>query len=188
MADHHQDIIIAKRYATALFAITGAKDVAVGAEAGTFLEALQQGDLDKFINNPLISRDKSSETIALLLRKMNASEVMRKFAVRVAENRRLPLLPAMLKQYLEMLKAARGEMDVTVTAARPMDDKEIGALTDALAKLYGKTIHASLRVDPSILGGIRLKIGDTLLDHSIAGRLNRMKDTLKSAPLLKGAA
>jgi F-type H+-transporting ATPase subunit delta len=98
----------------------------------------------------------------------------------LSENRRLPLLPQIYQQF-EIMKANREKaIDVDVSAAQELDDKQRKTLSDALSAKLERSVNLQVSVDKSLLGGAVIRAGDTVIDGSIRGRLTKLAETLNS--------
>lgn len=91
---------------------------------------------------------------------------------------RLHLLPPVMREFEALEKQARGVLEAEVTVARPMSDGERAEIEQRLNTLTGKHVELQTHVDPRILGGIIIQIGDKLIDASVAGRLQRLRQNL----------
>lgn len=98
----------------------------------------------------------------------------------LSENRRLPLLPKIYQQF-DIMKANREKaIDVNVSAAQELDDKQQQTLSDALSKKLERSVNLQVNIDKSLLGGAVIRAGDTVIDGSIRGRLTKLAETLNS--------
>jgi F-type H+-transporting ATPase subunit delta len=105
---------------------------------------------------------------------------MRNFVRILIEAERLDVLPEMRTLFEQRKRDAEGVADVTIESATPLSDAQVAELTGALAKRFGKRIEASVRVDPSLIGGARIAVGDTVIDGSVRSKLAAMAQALKS--------
>jgi F-type H+-transporting ATPase subunit delta len=108
------------------------------------------------------------------------SEQVGNFLRLVARQGRLAALPDILAQF-EVLKAEQEKrMDVTIVSAYPLNDAQQKKLTSALAKRLNREISITTQVDSELLGGVILRAGDTVIDGSVRGRLNRLQEALSA--------
>lgn len=91
---------------------------------------------------------------------------------------RLYLLPAIAREFQDLAREAEGIVEAFVTVARPIDGAEQEEIRRRLATLTGKSIEIQTHVDPAILGGIVVRLGDRLVDASVAGRLQRLRQEM----------
>jgi F-type H+-transporting ATPase subunit delta len=96
----------------------------------------------------------------------------------LSERRRLDLLPAIAREYDQLLKRHRGIVTAVVTSAVPLTKDESKALVERLREMTGATVELEPRVDEGLIGGLTVRIGDRLLDASVRGRLERLRDQL----------
>lgn len=93
---------------------------------------------------------------------------------------RFELLPGVVREFIRLYQSLEGIVPATVTSATPLDSTEVEALGERLAVLTGKRIELREEVDPELLGGIQVRVGDRLIDGSVRGRLERMRAELSS--------
>ena len=91
---------------------------------------------------------------------------------------RLTLLPAIAVQYVRLLDRSRGVVAATVTSAAPLDADEMAAVQSRIETMTGRTVRLAPMVDPALMGGLTLRVGDRLIDASVRGRLERLRDQL----------
>ena len=97
----------------------------------------------------------------------------------LVEYDRLALLPEIAGIYEELKAQDEGTLDAEITAAAALSDAQVKTLVDQLQKKFGKKVDASVNVDPEIIGGIKIVVGDTVIDASVRGRLQELAYTLK---------
>jgi F-type H+-transporting ATPase subunit delta len=93
----------------------------------------------------------------------------------VIANGRLAALPAMAAQFHALFNAQAGVSDATVASAFPIDAARLAEVIAALEQRFGRKLNASIEVDPGLIGGIRVVVGDEVLDASVKARLQQMK-------------
>jgi F-type H+-transporting ATPase subunit delta len=99
----------------------------------------------------------------------------------VARNRRLFAAEDMVKTYRSLLASHRGEVVAEVKSAVGLSDSQLAALTDKLKASFGKDVRLDVKVEPSLLGGLVVKIGSRLIDSSLRTKLTNLKVVLKGA-------
>ena len=173
---------LAERYAAALFELADERR-ALDAVAGDLreLRAMLGGspDLTRMVRSPVLSRAQQSKAIAALAEDAKLSELTRDFLAVVARNRRLFAVPAMIEAYLEKLAERRGEVTAEITAAQALTQAQQDALGEQLRRAVGSRVAIDLRVDPSLLGGMVVKIGSRMVDGSLKGQLQRLRLSMK---------
>jgi len=99
--------------------------------------------------------------------------------VRLLDQRgRLTLLPAIAAELTRLLDAMRGVVAATVTSAAPLEKDEIAEIAARLESMTGQTVKLDTAVDPSLIGGLTVRVGDRMIDASVRGRLERLRDQL----------
>lgn len=170
------------RYATALFELArdGKAIDKVEASLSTVRAALDESaDFRALTTSPLISRAaalKAVEATATLL-KLDATTA--KFLGVLAENRRLNQLPQIIRAFRQLAASHRGETTAEVTSAHPLTVDQVDALKQQLRTRIGRDVNVDLAVDPSLLGGLVVKIGSQMIDSSIKTRLNSLAHAMK---------
>lgn len=182
--DHSSGIraSLAGRYATALFALAEEnKSIdAVQASLATLNTALAESDdLKALISSPVLSREDAGRAIMGTAKALGLDKLTTNMLGVLAANRRLDQIPAVIRAFSTLASDHRGEITAEVTSAHPLDDKQIKALKAQLKKRVGSDVSVSTAVDPSILGGLVVKIGSQMIDSSIKTRLNTLSQAMK---------
>lgn len=182
--DHSSGIraSLAGRYATALFALAEENNSidTVQASLGTLSAALaESADLKALTNSPVLSRDDAGKGIAAVATALKLDDLTTNVLGVLAANRRLDQIPAVIRAFTTLTSGHRGEVTAEVTSAHPLDDNQIDALKAQLKKRVGSDVSVSTAVDPSILGGLVVKIGSQMIDNSIKTRLNTLSQAMK---------
>ncbi|XP_045116276.1 ATP synthase subunit O, mitochondrial-like [Portunus trituberculatus] len=174
------------RYATALYSAASKKKAidAVDKDLKEFSALLKtDGQLKEFILNPLLSKDLKKEAITSVLTKKNASPLTANLLNALVENGRSSNIEGVVNAFSTIMAAVRGEVICEVTTAKPLDApamKELEATLKAFTK-SGETIKVTTKVDPSIIGGMLVSIGDKYIDMSMASKINRYTALLQEA-------
>ncbi len=173
---------VAGRYATALFELAkenAALDL-VAADLTRFGEALDEfDDLKRLVKSPTFSAEEQGRALAAILDKLQIEGLTKNFLLLVAKNRRLFASADMARAFRAMLARERGETSATVTAASKLTESQVTALKQALTAALGKTVMLDEQVDPSLLGGLVVKVGSRMVDTSLRTRLNSLKIAMK---------
>lgn len=170
------------RYATALFDLAreGKSIDAVEASLGTLRQALSESDeFAQLCASPLVGREAATRAVTAAAGVMNLDPVTTKFLGVLAQNRRLAKLPAIIRDYRALAARHRGEITAEVASAHPLADDQIAELKQALRRRVGRDVTLDLSVDPSLLGGLVVKIGSQMIDSSIKTRLNTLAHAMK---------
>lgn len=173
---------VAARYASALYDLADENSV-IDAVAGD-LSSLQtmindSEDFGRFIKSPVLSRIDQSKGIAAIAEKAQLAPITTKFLGLVASNRRLFALPGMITGFHAILADRRGQATAHVTSAAPLSDTQTASLVGALKKSIGRNVDVAANVDPSILGGLIVKVGSRMVDSSLKSKLQRLKLAMK---------
>ncbi len=110
-----------------------------------------------------------------------ANALTRKFLGLLGANSRVAALPAVARAFRKLVADKRGLVAAEVVSAAPLSDAQSAAIAAVLRQALGKDPEITTRVDPSILGGLRVKVGSRLFDSSLRTRLDHMKFALKRA-------
>jgi F-type H+-transporting ATPase subunit delta len=173
---------LAARYASALYDLAdeqGALDRVAG-DLNTLRGMLDQSEeFSRFIRSPVLSRIDQSKGIAALAAAAQLTQLTQNFLGLVARNRRLFALPEMIRGYFAILADRRGQQTAEVISAVPLSDAQVSALTTALKTSGGRNVAVSTKVDPSILGGLIVRVGSRMVDSSLRSKLQRLKLAMK---------
>ena len=170
------------RYASALFELASEKNAVAAVEKD--LDALGQAltesaDLTALIRNPQVGRETASRAMEGVAKLLKLSSLTVQFLGVLAHNRRLAVLPEIVRAFAAIAAAARGEVKAEVTSAHPLSPAQLKALAAKLKAREGKDVTLSATVDPAILGGLVVRIGSTQIDSSIRTRLNSLANAMK---------
>lgn len=108
----------------------------------------------------------------------HVSESVANLARLLAKRGRLDILPLVASEYQRLLNRQRGVVEATVTSAAPLDEAETDALKAHIQTMTGADVDLRTAVDPELIGGLTVRVGDTLLDASVRGRLERLREQL----------
>jgi F-type H+-transporting ATPase subunit delta len=173
---------IAARYASSLFelALESKSLDAVEKDLARF-DALMRGseDLMRLVRSPVFSTGDQVKAVGAVLDKAKIGGLTANFIRVVAKNRRLFTMPDMLAQFRRLAAAHRGEVSADVTVAAPLGAAHSTELKAALKGAVGKDVTVNEIVDPSILGGMIVKIGSRQIDTSLRTKLSSLKLALK---------
>ncbi len=173
---------LSRRYATALFEL--AEDAKAIAQVEDDTRSLRQAiaaspDLRNLLGNPLFGREETGRALTAVASHLQVSSLTTRFLGVLAQNRRLPQLLSILRAFAAMTAAHRGEVTAEVTSAHALDDDQLAALARALRERVGREVSVETHVDPSLLGGLVVRLGSQLIDSSIRTRLNTLAQAMK---------
>jgi len=173
---------VAERYASSLFDLAqeaGSAD-SVGADLDRFQALIDESaDLKRLIVSPVFSAEDQTKAIAAVVAKAGIAGLVANFLKVVASNRRLFAVPGMIKAYRAIAARARGEITADVTSAHALTAAQETELKAALKGVTGKDVAIAVTVDPSILGGLIVKVGSRQIDTSLRTKLSTLKLALK---------
>lgn len=183
MADTSQHISgVAERYASSLFelAVEAGSVESVSADLVRFEDMLgDSADLKRLIESPVFSAEEQSNALVAVCEKAGIGGLVLNFLKVLAGNRRLFALPGMIKGFLVIAARHRGEVTADVTSAHALDQAQESELKTALKGVTGKEVTINVTVDPTILGGLIVKIGSRQIDTSLRTKLSTLKLALK---------
>jgi F-type H+-transporting ATPase subunit delta len=170
------------RYASALFDLASENGVVSAVE--TDLDKLNQAvvgsaDLAELIRNPQVGREALAKVMDGVAGVLGLSDLTKNFLGVLASNRRLSVLPEIIRAFNAIAAAARGEVTAEVTSAHPLTDDQLVALEARLKEREGRTVKIKTSVDPELLGGLVVTIGSKRIDSSIRTRLNTLAHAMK---------
>ena len=173
---------LAGRYASALFDL--ARDQRQIESVGSSLEALNQAlvdskDFAELVDSPLVSREEASKAFAAIAPQLKLDPITTNFVQVLARNGRKSQLRAVVRAFRRLAAEHRGETIAEVVTARPLNDDQLGQLRQQLRNRAGRDVNIDAQVDPTILGGIVVKLGSQRIDASIRTKLNRLAQAMK---------
>jgi F-type H+-transporting ATPase subunit delta len=168
---------IARPYAEALFKATGADALALKPQVDALAAVAADADLRQFADNPKAEARQVFEVIAGVVGRSLDPQVANLLHA-VIENGRLAALPEIAAQFQALVNASGGVSDAIVYSAFPIDDVQLAELVVALEKRFARKLNAKVEIDPELIGGVRVVVGDEVLDTSVRARLEQMKVAL----------
>ena len=172
---------VARRYARAVFDI-GRDDHDLDGwlrNLRVIRDVFEDSTLRAFLDNPAIPTEQKIHMIQATLAQL--PEKARNFAIVLVQNRRTDLIGNVVAAYEEELNKLRGIVHAHVTTAVPLNDETGGELQQRLRTLTGaRNVVMQTAVNPSIIGGFVARVGDRLIDASVVGRLNALRESLMS--------
>ncbi|HZY96785.1 MAG TPA: ATP synthase F1 subunit delta [Candidatus Cybelea sp.] len=174
---------LARRYAIAIQSLARDENAPdrVGADLSAVATALEEpGAIHDFFVAPVIARPEK-ERVLLRVFDGKVHSIALHALLLLVRKRREPLLGAIVAEYLDLERAAHGAQTLTLTSARKLDRAEYQQLIARLERLYGKMFEVTEVVDPDLIGGVRIMMGDRRIDASISGRLDSLARELSTA-------
>lgn len=169
---------IARPYAEALFQVAKSHDLAAwGQQLDALAQVAQDADLRQFADHPKAQSEQVVAVMTAAAKQSLASGVLN-FLQTVIENGRLAALPEIVAQYHVLANAASGVSDAQIYSAFEISDAQLAELKASLEKRFGRKLDAHVQLEPGLIGGVRVVVGDEVLDTSVKARLERMKVAL----------
>ena len=175
---------MAGRYATALFELAREEKAvdAVKADLDAFDAMLTESvDLKRLVRSPVFSAEAQLKALSALLEKAGISGISANFLKVLIANRRLFAVADVIRAFRALVAKFKGEAAAEVTVAETLSDKNLDALKAALKSVTGKDVALNVKVDPSIIGGLVVKLGSRMVDSSLRTKLNSIKNAMKEA-------
>ncbi|HAJ13960.1 MAG: F0F1 ATP synthase subunit delta [Hydrogenophaga sp.] len=168
---------IARPYAEALFKAAGADAAGASAWLEELAAVASNEQLRQFADNPKFTAEQVYGVIAGVL-KTALPVIGQNFLRTVLDNGRLSALPEIAAQFRALVNAQRGSSDAVVYSAFDIDAAALADLAAALEKRFGRKLDVQVRLAPELIGGVRVVVGDEVLDTSVKARLEQMKVAL----------
>jgi F-type H+-transporting ATPase subunit delta len=173
---------IARRYASALYELAreqGAVD-RVLADLDRFAGLLHESeDLRRLVRTPVFSAEEQLAAVSAVLARAEIGGLAGNFIKLGAKNRRLFAIADMIRGFRAHVAEARGEVTAEVTVAERPSDARLGDIADALRTVAGRAVQLDLKVDPSIIGGLIVRLGSRMVDSSLKTKLTQMQLAMK---------
>ena len=171
---------LARRYATAVFSLAHEKNAVerVGHDLGAIARAIgEDANTRNFLLAPIIDRA-TKERVFKSVFGAEVDDIALHTLLLLVRKRRESLLDALLVEYRKLELQARGAESLIVTTARELSEIEVRTLVERLERIYDKKFEPTIRRDPSLIGGVRVTMGDRRIDGSVEGRLEELTRTL----------
>ena len=182
MADQAITSGVAQRYAHSLYELAREQGhvESVEKDLNDFGRTLDESDdLKRLIRSPVFSAEEQLGAISEIVDKSGLGGALTgKFLKVVAQNRRLFAVEGMIRAYRDIASKARGEITADVTVAHELDQGQRDRLRSTLSDIAGKEVALETKVDPSILGGMIVRLGSRQIDTSLRSKLQSLKMNL----------
>lgn len=175
---------VSGRYATALFELArDEKSIdAVKADLDRFDALLgESADLKRLVRSPVFSADTQLKALIAVLDRAGITGIAANFLKVLTRNRRLFAITDVIRAFRALVANFKGEASADVTVAERLSDRNLDALKTALKSVTGKDVALNVKVDPSIIGGLVVKLGSRMVDSSLRTKLNSIKHAMKEA-------
>ncbi len=173
---------LAGRYASALFDL--ARDERQIESVSRSLDVLksalsESAEFKALTTSPLINRKEATQAVAATAAELRLDPLTTRFLGVLARNGRLSQLDAVIRMFARLAAEHRGETTAEVTSAHPLNDDQVAALQTQLRARVGSEVAIDLHVDPTILGGLVVRLGSRMIDASIKTKLNTLTLAMK---------
>jgi len=175
---------MAGRYATALFELALEQHAidAVRADLDRFDALLSESaDLLRLVRSPVFTADEQLKSLSAILDQAGIKGLAADFLKVVTANRRLFAVRDLIRGYRQLVARHKGEVTAEVTLAEKPNDAHLAAIKDALRAVTKKDVQVDVKIDPSIIGGLIVKLGSRMVDSSLRTKLNSIKHAMKEA-------
>jgi F-type H+-transporting ATPase subunit delta len=170
---------IARRYAQALMELVETDAASIAARLVEFNELLEANPvLKEVLVSPAFRMDERQKVFDQIIKRLGWGKPIDRFLWYLVEHRRMVWLGAIVESFLKKLDQAQGRVRVQVTSAQPLDEPVIANLKKALADGLKKEVIVETQVEPQVLAGLQVRIGDLVVDGSLQTQLNNLKDVL----------
>ena len=170
------------RYASALFELAQEQSQLQPVENDlNSIQAMlhESSDLMRMVRSPVFSAGDQLKALDALLGQAGIGGLALNFVKLIVRNRRLFALPDMIKAFRTLAAGARGEVEADVASATALNDSQLQALKETLKASIGKDVQINASVDPSLLGGLVVKVGSRMIDSSLRTKLSTLKLRMK---------
>jgi F-type H+-transporting ATPase subunit delta len=138
-------------------------------------------ELRNVLQNPAVSREQKHKLLDSIIQHIGATKMLRNFLAILIDHRRIGNIGDLLEQFKRELDRRMGIADAKVSSVRELSSTEKKSLEQQLAEITGKTVRATYSLDVELIGGVLVRVGSTIYDGSVHGRLQRMRQELATA-------
>jgi F-type H+-transporting ATPase subunit delta len=180
------DVVVAKRYAKALFEVAKEKNLIsqVEEELKSVVNAIKEhADLQKFLNHPNIGASTKTDLLKQIFEGKVSEPVWNTLQI-IIDKGREGILNALVNDYVKIANEALGQANATVYTAVALNEAQLAEIAAQFSKLTGKTLRLDTVTESKLLGGIQVRIGDRLYDGSLSGKLDRLSKSLNQTQAL----
>jgi len=138
----------------------------------------QSAELRNVLSSPAVSKDEKRAIAEKIAARLGASKILRNFLLVVIDHQRTQLLPEIFQQFQTVLRDRQGVAEAEIFSAVELNAAQKKQMTQTLEKTTGKKIEPKFSLDPNLLGGALVRVGDTIYDGSLRNRLNGLRERL----------
>ena len=151
-------------------------------QANNILKLISENtELKNFIKNPTNKIEEQSAAFNLISDKFNFNNLLRNFLNFIITKRRLFFIQKIMEDFLDTCSKNRGEITAKLSSSKELNDTEILKIKDELASNFGANIKLNYIYDPSLIGGLIIKVGSTMIDTSIKSKLKKLETNMVEA-------
>ena len=184
MSDNNISLRTNNSYSRALFELANENNSLVEIE-GQILGLVEfiskNSQFNEIIKNPTNRIEELQNAIKLISDQLKFNDLLKKFLVFVISKRRFFYIEKILKDFLTICSNSRGEIQAELSVAKEMNEKEITEVKNELDTNFGSNIKLNYKYDPSLIGGLVLKVGSTMVDTSIKNKLQQIEKKMIEA-------
>ena len=172
------------RYSLALFELAEESNSTKEIENQSFsiIDLISNSEeLKYFIKNPTNNKEDQQKTIIKISEQFKFNQLLTKFLCFLISKRRFFYVEKILKDFVETCSKKRGEIKAEIVAAKKMNENEINSIKDDLAKSFDSKIKLYFKNDPSLIGGLIIQVGSTMIDTSIKNKLQKIESKMIEA-------
>lgn len=171
---------ISRPYAEALFKAAGGSAAGLLTEVTGLASVAADPSLQQFADNPKVSAETVFNVVSDVLGRKGIvlGTAAQNFLRAVLENGRLGALPQIAAQFQALVNASSGVSEATIESAYPIEGAQLAEVVATLEQRFARKLNASVTIRPELIGGIRVVVGDEVLDTSVAARLQQMRTAL----------
>ena len=138
----------------------------------------QSAELRTFLASPAVAIAAKHAVIEKIIARLGASRILRNFLFIIADSHRTQLIPEIIASFQQVLRQRQGIAEAEISSAVELSAAQKAEFAKTLARLTGKKIETKYSLDPALIGGAVVRIGDTIYDGSLRNRLNQMRARL----------
>jgi F-type H+-transporting ATPase subunit delta len=176
---------VARRYARALVEVVLSDRIdpdTARQQLKAIVEAVHESDeLRRVWESPAISAEQKRAVLDAIVKQIGAVKPIRNFIAVLIDHRRIPMLDDMMRQFEVELDTQLGFVQVEISSARPLSTEEKTELERRVESMTSKKVRARYASIPELLGGVMIRVGSTIYDGSVRGRLEKMRQELSTA-------
>ena len=140
----------------------------------------ESAELRNFLSSPAVTREAKHRVIEKLLARVGGSKIVRNFLLVVVDHQRTHILPEMITAFQEVIRQRQGVAEAQISSAVELNAAQKAEMESTLERMTGKRVEAKFSLEPGLLGGAVVRVGDTVYDGSLRSRLNELRARLAS--------